>query len=561
VSDDSAFARKPGRHGKVRVLLTTVIVGLTVLVIGGLFGWSNPTWTAIFAGITVVMGIAHLIVAFRLPTRRGFERKKNLGQVSIKQIRASSANIKRRFSHQQIRRYANALLQPNDMRGRLIEEVEPLKRALQQRVSITVDMSKLTDKERAEDLLFPVLMPVKGELQDNLRITLDGQPVATLTHHEYLLLTEVVLDALLVPVNGLTAEQIDELGTLTDQALAIVCRRGRLESPEDKAKIREYADAIAKLATNEVTENFKLAAGLLRLLAENYVIVVVIAAKKDLKRQVTYERYIIPTLKLARWTSPHKWVRDYVRAFLGARPVFLELPLLNAVTAQSYHLFVMGPDGMYVGWQDVPKANGLFSNPSLDEDLIRPYARFQRRKGQRYLHLYTRSVEAKDSQLQLDVRFYEVPPGSTATSAMAATTNCVLVFVVAFILQAQKAPMGSDFPAVVLAFPAIAGAFAGFESRTTALVGGVLSTKATALLTVFLSLAASGLFMANTAHSMELTDHPGIFGIKDVWWQILVVATLVNALCACYVWMARTLSFYWLAHRPGDDTRSGHSEE
>jgi hypothetical protein len=213
--------------------------------------------------------------------------------------------------------------------------------------------------------------------------------------------------------------------------------------------------------------------------------------------------------------------------------------------------------------------DGIFRSTATEEDLSQPYGRFQRRRGQRYLHLYMRSIpERMAGKLHLDVRFYEVPPGSMGSATLAAAASFALTYLVALILPTAAAnhPFGSDFPALVLAFPAVAGALVGFETRTTALVGGTLSSKASAFLTVVMSLGASGLFMAEDAGaskkviSYQLPGIDDIVGVHGLLWQLLVTIGLINALYSLYTWLSRTASFCWLADRPGDSALIGPSE-
>ncbi|MCR3748795.1 hypothetical protein [Lentzea californiensis] len=554
--------KKRGLYSAIRLTLSILMLLSTAIVVcglSGLFGGSSFIVTLLAGLLLAIFTAAHVYVASYIPTRRGLTRPDVGASVDVSTVRAESVEFSKQFNPEQIQQYVKAILQPGELRGRLIEEIQPLRRTLRQRVLINLEMPA----DHKGDLLFPVLTPVKGELQDDLTITVDGESVVTLTHRDCLLLTSIVLDALLVPAEGLTESEVDQLTKLADQALKIVLRRGRVRNAteEDVRRVNDCAEEILSLAPKG-GDSLRLAASLVRKLADNYVIVVIVPSVDITDQQrklVSYERFLIPNLRLATWRSPLRLVRDFLGTLMGARPVSLGLSVSNASTAQSYHLFVMGPEGMYVGWQDMPDTDGIFEVQSLDEQLTQPYGRFQRRRGQRYLHLYMRSIpERLANKLRLNVRFFEVPPGTMGAATLAASASFVLIYLAGLILPTAS-NFSTDFPAIVLAFPALAGALVGFESRTNSLLGGTVSSKSSAVLTIILSLGASGLFMAQRAEKLKAPSSLVLLAVRDRWWQVLVLVALLNALYAGYVWLTRTASFYWLAHRP-DDPHTGPSE-
>lgn len=556
-----------GRSRAIRlwlVLASWILLAVVVAGVSGLWPLGLSLPVAITAGaLLVACLVMHVFYASYAPTRLPPRRSTHGVSVDLESIRKEYGEIVGQFEEDQIIQYAKSILKPRKLRGRITEEITPLRRTLRQQVSTILEVP-----DSGLPLLFPLLMPVKGELQDDLRISVDGKTAATLTHREYLLLTAVLLDALLVPAPGvLNATETAELDEIVDTALRLVARRSRLA---DLKKVNKCARKLKRMAPT-CGDSFRIAAILLRKLATHYAIVVLIPPSdtRTNRRMVTYERFFIPKLRLAGLRHPLRFAHDRIGLLFGARPVRLSLSIDNAASAGSYHLFVMGPEGMYVGWQKLDDPEGIFRSTATNEDLSEPYGRFQRRRGQRYLHLYMRSIPMRlAGRLQLDVRFYEVPPGSMAGATLAAAASFVLIYIVALVLPATPSdrPLGSDFPALVLAFPALAGALVGFESRTTALLGGALSAKSSAFLTVVVSLGASGLYMAQQAGAMKdairyqwpwLGD---VLGVQGLLWQLLVTAGLINTLYALYTWLCRTATFRWLAERPGDDKLDGSSE-
>lgn len=553
--------RRPAVRFTLVGAITVALAWLIASTAGFLDG--NPLLFWILSSLSVVILMiavpAHLLVAHRAPTRRGLSRLSSSSKIDLGSIRREHQDFGRRFTSAQMASFVQSVFNPRELRGRVNEEIQVRRRVLRQKVSTILEVSK---ESQGEILLFPIMMPLKGELQDDLSIALDGEPVATLTHREYLVLVTLVMDTLLTPAPGvLTPDEAWRLEKDGKWALKIVSARGKL-TDRQMVKVEKCSKRITRLASR-AGDSLILAAVLLRRLANNYVIVGVLPGCTEgrNRRTISYERYLIPSLRL---TSS----KSFLGLLMDSRPKHVSLDLSIAATAHSYHLFVMGPEGTYVGWQNLTGKVGLLKSSPPREKLTHPYGRFRRRLGQRYLHLYLRSVPPKLAQgLRLDIKFFELPPGSMAGAALAATANFALVLLIALILpgtydkiSSDGNPLGSDFPALVLAFPAIAGAFVGYDNKSAALVGGTLSSKLSSLLTIVLSLAASGLFMAQQAQVLrDHVDH-GVLGIHDFWWQVVTVGALLNTIYATYTWLARTLSYYWLAHRPGDEWLPGPAE-
>jgi hypothetical protein len=256
----------------------------------------------------------------------------------LSSIRKAYGTIIHQFNDEQISQYAKTVLKPRKLCGRIVEEITPLRRTLRQKVSTILETP---NGEKTRPLLFPLLLPLKGELQDDLTISADGAPATTLTHREYLLLTAIVLEALLVPpVGALSRDETTELADLVDTALKLVARRGR---HDDLKRIRKCAKRIKNLAPKG-GESFLTDAVLLRKLANHYAIVVVVptSGKSTNRCLITYERFLIPKLRLAGGKKPLQFLRDRLGMLFGARPVHLSLGIDIAASARSYHLFVMG---------------------------------------------------------------------------------------------------------------------------------------------------------------------------------------------------------------------------
>ncbi|MEV5717293.1 hypothetical protein AB0L41_25670 [Amycolatopsis mediterranei] len=530
-------------------------------------------WAAAGVGLVAI----HVWIFVYRPTRVGERRRKQRwrdglisnGHIDVDELSAKALDyIKEAISAKQAERYIEAIVDPSKLRGRVVETVRPLNRVVRQQVAITLEVPK-GDKK---DLYFPLMLPLKGELQDDLQIKLDGSDVATLTHSEYLLLTVgVFLSQIIDGLVGIKGHQtlnpiLKEkwsagLQNTARKAINLIGIRARLsDAGKDRLeKCTAEIEEVAKLFDpgSESAAALLRAAGLVKILAGHYAIVAVVPSSPERKsrRLVSYERYQIPSLKRSPvWKVPI-WLKDRVAALIGSRPIYLRLELPNAATAKSFHLIVEGPEGTYAAVQQMPEHPAAFrvSEDASGEAVAHPYRRLQRRRGQRYLHVYMRSVSTElADDLWLSAKFYEVPPGSIAISAAAASSAFLLIYLIAAIAFKGNLSMGANFPAIVLAFPAAAGAFAGFESRSTGLMGGTLVSRASSFLTVVLVLAAAGLFEAQITGALSLTVHRQILGVHDTRWQILTVVSLFNALWAIYAWSSRTAFFYLLADRPND---------
>ncbi|MEV7097970.1 hypothetical protein AB0M80_34495 [Amycolatopsis sp. NPDC051045] len=548
------------RRSLVAVMFTAL--GWLVASSAGVLHENSPLQLTLIAISAVSLApafFAHLFVAHRAPTRRMLSGMAKDSRLQLSSIRREHQEFSQRFTAIQLSTFIRFALAPRKIRGRINEEIDVHRRVLRQRVTTILELPADTQKD---DLLIPVLTPLKGELQDDLVIHLDGEPITTLPHHDYLVLITIILDTLLTPTPGsLSSTQATHLQRDIKKAVDLVTCRRRLSKQELK-KATRCAERIKRLAA---VGGSSLVAGatLLQRLANNYVVVGIIpkADESRARRTISYERYLVPRLKLDS-------IKDFLGLMMGARPKHIGLSVENAGLTQSYHLLVRGPEGSYVGWQNLTTPSGLLSLSRNSGKLSEPYFRLRRRLGQRYLHLYMRAIPAKlAQQLRLNIKFYEVPPGSLAGAALAAAANFALVLIIALILPAAQSgavagenPLGSDFPALVLAFPAVAGAFVGYDSKSPALVGGTLSSKASSLATIVLSVAASGIFMAQQAGSWRVPTAHGVFGVSDAWWQIIVIGALINTIYAAHSWLTRTLSYYWLAHRP-DDQSPGPTEQ
>ncbi len=323
----------------------------------------------------------------------------------------------------------------------------------------------------------------------------------------------------------------------------------------------------------------KLAAQLIKKLSSHYAVVAAVPCPVDGRFVVSYERMMTPTLALAPWSEGIlSWMKARARLLLGSRPVDFSISLDNAWTTQSYHLVIDCQDGVFVGVQEAQGLVGYLdahwndrqsrleqsfalekTSPLLELTTPPPYYRFRRRAGQRYAHFYTRFFpepreKLPDGERIPDVRFrfYEVPPGSVFRALIAAAAAALLIWLIGFVTSREPDP-GTDVPAFLLVFPAVAAAWLGFDSQPRRLLEGTLAARLSLLATVLCSIAASGLFMVYKAGlpllQWKVPPDMQILGITSTAWSVLMLLAVLNASTTGYAYLARTWEFIHLSAR------------
>jgi len=427
-------------------------------------------------------------------------------------------------------------------------------------------------------IAFPILVPPKGELIDNIRvIAADGTELPVLPYRQYLQLVARTLRTLLDIAFQADVDDGAHRNAFDAEHAALqgIMRRadGDIDDPTGSQELQALVHA-PKSATvgNQPVKNAaacELAAKLVRKLTSHYAIVAVVPCPPDGRFVITYERMVTPSLQLARRSDGSlNWIKARLRMLLGARPVDVTVGLENAPTTQSYHLIVDGREGAFVGWQEAPglipyfnaHAKRLRQERAERRDLEPPpppYFRFRRRAGQTYAHFYARFFpEPKDDVPQgkvlpyIHLRFYEVPPGSVFRASVTAIAAGILIWIVGFITWRTGNPQ-TDAPAYLLAFPALAAGWLGYESQQGRLLEGSLAARQSLVLTVVLSIAASGLFLTYrtdpSAMRWTIPYDIAVFGIDSLAWAILMLASLLNAASISYMAIARAWEYAYLS--------------
>jgi hypothetical protein len=520
-----------------------------------------------------------------------------------------------RMNGLQARILALAILEPGELRQRVVEHYRPNQRTLEQEVAVEVKVpmrlllpraglnetvgesdataaKKAADSVYAEaDLLFPVLVIPKGVFTDNLEVVgADGERVPILTYREYLQVTARMLRLLLCLAYGISTAndvprfpQVEEpaldhnplhvehraLCEIIKRAQANVSVKQVLGISPVSGKALDVARLLEELPIPDPSGQIylQMAAALVRKLSLHYALVAALDLPTDRRLLIRYRRTLIPELELrsdGEAADPNLLKRTYrrlkgwLRVLLGSRPVNVTVSLDNAWTCRSYHVRVDAPEGLYLARQRLIASEDYLAQKAEDAPTPVHY-RFRRRLGQSYAHFYGRffPIPLKNERrpkIQLD--FHEVPPGSDFRAAIASAAAFGLIWVVGFVLSRKGNP-GTDAPALLLVFPGIAASWLGFDTITHRLFEGTLAARLSLALTTLISLGASGAFILSQSGLSRfygpVPDGVSVLGVYRWPWAILTVVAFANTLYMAFRWLRHSWQFKHLAERPDPD--------
>ncbi|MDZ5443420.1 hypothetical protein U2F26_11845 [Micromonospora sp. 4G57] len=626
------------------------MAALFIFIIAGTpTGDASLRWTArALAGVLLVLLLVwHTRRRYYLPQTKSHRPTKVWRlpdyQVNILQRSAGHSNALTRLNEADSARariFTSAIIFPASVRQRITERYEPGQRTLMQRVTIDAQLSprvvrkilhpdevsaaerRLTvpaqrsepsvefppphgaehgvptasaipDSNGQSVILFPVLVPLKGEMVDNLRVlAADGSALPILSYRQYLQLVAQVLRTMLDIAYGrdISAETHGEAFKAEQLALRAVMRRAEIIDKDDddsgSHELSIVADAdVGPEVVNEAA--LTLAAQLVKKLTSHYAVVAAVPCPPDGRFVVSYERMMTPALELAPLSKGIlNWMKARARLVFGSRPVDFAISLDSAWTTQSYHLVIDAQDGVFVGVQESTdlleyltahwnRVKGIRKkrarNGQVQQAVARgessteattppPYYRFRRRAGQRYAHFYTRFFPEPIEELprgnrvpEVRFRFYEVPPGSVFRAVITGCAAALLIWLIGFVAS-RKADPGTDVPAFLLVFPAVAAAWLGFDGQPRRLLEGTLAARISLVTTALCSIAASGLFMVYKANLLYFRwDNffdMRILGIKSLAWSGLTLVAILNATSIGYIYLARSWEFMHLSSRP-----------
>ena len=444
--------------------------------------------------------------------------------------------------------FAISVVSPAQTRKRVVEEFEPDRRTMKQTTTIDVAISRrLLHSPTPELLYIPAVIAEKGDLHDDLQMSDEaGEPLQWLSYREYVSLVANVLHFLLLSAYKLNKD--DELPEPAKQA-ELVALQTVMHRRRDQAEAEDHsgADTIANLHVKDNTVR-DLASLFVRRLVAKYVVVACVEFPCSRRARFSYSLRRIPPVRLTL-SENNRWSPiGLARLGLGARPVALTIDISNACTSQSYHLHLNCPDDLFLAEQEAIGMDDMLRRHAEQAPTL-PHCRFRRRLGQAHAHFYARympiPIGGREHPM-LRFRFFEVPPGSTLRAAVTAFACAAIVWLVGFMTSRYSIP-DTDAPAFLLAYPALAAAWLGFESSSQRLLEGTLSARLCLIFTAVLSIASSGLFMAHktnkTANWPPLPDNQSLLGVTQLDWAIIVTLAVLNASVIGYKCAVRTWEY------------------
>lgn len=464
--------------------------------------------------------------------------------------------------------FARALARPNKTFTRIKETVTPLTRAHDVKSRYWLDVP--VGAARMETVRVPVLVPRKGTLYDDMRITnADGAELPTLSFPQSAQYCLSIIHEIAV---SLDEDKYRRYLSEFETALAsYVFGYPQLDKEASKDWLLERERWLGKLqgSLGESAEA-ALVVQMASLLISSYVIVAcvpvgsnwqpaVLADSVDVDQPPFYRqlvidtshRHVLPSKKSSGWWL--SWVVDLLARATGLRPLAFEYPMDRAAQAQSYHLEFFGPDGTYLFRQGFPKR---FLSKHFS------YHIFRRRLGQRYAHLYCRGASDHVRGQKVRFTYRERPPGSLGTAAATA----IGAFIVIALAAAHFSGGGSDDTdgifSLLLAFPAVTAAWLGMD-RPSMLFGGSpvarLANIVTLLVSTLAVVCSLGLHadgpiavLLRTATRIAVQVFPewlvsAILQARileiDPAWTVLVVFSGCTAILLIYLWLSEAFMY------------------
>jgi hypothetical protein len=428
-----------------------------------------------------------------------------------------------KLTNEQVVYLCESIVIPKRVFSRIREKVSPATRALEYDLLSTL---KLPATSNTLVTYVPLIVSKKGTMIDDLQVFLDnGQRAPVLVYPDYIAIVHETLRRLVGAIGPA------KLKTYQDEIEKDLVGLIASQTPVDTGQILQAGAVTGRL--QELVGDYpegQLAFTFATQLIYHYAIVVQVPphghkAKEFWTTLSWSERKILP-LRTVPIAATHRWTIEHVRKLFGVRPNRFEIPIERAKLAASYHLEFMGPTGTYLASQKLK--NYAKSGKS--------YVRLRPRLGQRYAHLYARGNPEELRKVVLDVAFIERPPGSVGASAVSSLAAFALICVGAYLAQHPTTDQksGGDLVAILLAFPGAVSAWVGLD-RGNGPVGGTLSARLGAMITLVLSLTATAIYFG-AAHIPRISDNI-IIGPVHGQWALLAALAALNGFWTTFAWI------------------------
>ncbi|WP_146174657.1 hypothetical protein [Umezawaea tangerina] len=537
------------------MMILVALSVLNIMIATGVYRSSGSGWQSLV--LTMLLGLAFAAVHtwffhtrfFLAPPAKPFP----FHQVPDGPVLAlqHEARLARDVTLVEAKIFAAAITMPQQFRRRVVEEYTPDRRTLTKACTIDVEIpGKLMVGNGSKHIHIPVVLNKKGELLDDFHILhANNDETQWLSYRQYLSLAAKVLHVLLLGAEGLGFN--DPLPRETDKA-EMLALRGIVERRDGRASDSVDPTGVDAIRTLEVANPvaLKLAVKFVEQLTSHYAIVASIGnVGTEPRHRFKYHLTQTPDVKFTSPRSSRRWsLGGYVRLVFGTRPVRLTVDIANASTAESYHLHVHAPNDLYLAGQEAVGFSSILQR-TAELAPTTPHCRFRRRLGQPHAHFYCRYMPTLQERERptLVFKFFEVPPGTVLRATITAIAAFAILWLIGFV-SSRFGESDTDAPAFLLAFPALAATWLGFDAPSRKLLEGTMSARFCLILTAVLSLAGSALFLLHESYPdnfewPKLPDGRAFLGVTDAWWAVVVGLALVNAMRIGYQCLVRTWNY------------------
>ena len=492
------------------------------------------------AGVPSVVGLVglasyarYLSVSWKVHTAEEGLEGSDSGSFDYDTIIIEAATLVAKLHASQVATFYQAIVEPQSMYIRITESVQPLVRSLAVRTAYS--FSHL-DSLAQRNVVVPLMLQTRGALLDDLAVfDSDGHRVSTMGRTATLVFQLACLRFIV--------EQMGSEATASYAASVEVDVARFLSSfqPADLGRLNHLADSIFVLPCDTGREEYRRSINrLLRRLRRYYPIMVQSCWPANVgalcpPQRFTVERRTTAHLLADGGTGVSRYlnnIRDDVRRIMGIRPAIIAMPLVNADRSASYHIQMRGPEGSYLARQRIA------TFPSgLSPDLSQSEVEWRDRLGQRMSHLYVRNGQGYSSRYYV-CHFFERMPGTLGNSTMSGLAAAVLILIAGWTRLAHVTAGPTDIVAVLLAFPAVAGAWLGL-SQSTQLYGGVLMARISLVVTIAVSLIASTYYVVGPVPGKMTASGPFLARPGAVGWVLLVSCAAMNVFACIGGWLLR----------------------
>lgn len=466
--------------------------------------------------------------------------------------------------------FGRLLTNPRNYTGRIVERLTPMRRLVREEVSMSlmldflqepVDGSKQENTTTDDrDLLFPLEIVRKGQVQDNFRVRLEhAAPVSLLTYEEYCELMVITMRLALASVEipeGFEAE----VESLLSRALELIVSR-QIVSDDYSSTLDEVQSltrelrALANtfLRSRVVDRAASTALEWVATCAETFYDrhpIVLILPRECIRGNRTVIKFQRDSP--AQWRhgtkhySPLALFSERISAFFGCASGDFEANLGRAARAQSYHAIVVGPEESYL-------SSFRFRGQEQYRTVGNPRAPLHMRarvpKGQNTAHAYVRNIVPRTSEAELlfNVSFHEVPPFSVSRATIVAFAATMFIYV-AGLLSRDEIRLGppSIASTLVLGAVAVVAAWTGLDRRSLgreALVGDPIA-KISSFITVVVAVVAGVISLGQQSDLLFIsTTQYSVWGLHDWTWIVLTIISATNGLWCLLYWVGRSARY------------------